>query len=446
MNQPANGYNHRAIWAIALPMMLSGISLPLVGLVDTGVMGHLDRPNYLAAVAANTTIFSFALYGLNFLRMSTTGMTAQAYGSRNHARITESLAQPLVIAAGLACLLLLLQWPLRELGLWILAPGQETAQLARDYFDIRIWSAPAVLANFVIVGWLLGMQNARGPLLIMLTVNISNVLMDLWFVVGLDMTVTGVALATVLAEYTGLSLGLVFVRAELGAHKPVWRFDHYRELKRYLPLFSINANLFLRSMALMFTFGFITAQGARLGDVVLATNALLMNFIFFMAYALDGIAHAAEALTGKAIGASDRPGLEKAVAGSLLWTGIFASLFSMLYLFAGDSIIATLSDLPEIRATANTYLPWLIAAPLICAWCFLYDGVYIGITRAKEMRIVMFSSTALVFLPSWYLFRDWGNHALWLALMLFMAARGIGMHVWFRRLLHNNRLLPDYTR
>lgn len=445
MNKPANGYGHRAIWAIALPMMLSGISLPLVGLVDTGVMGHLDRPNYLAAVAANTTIFSVTLYGLNFLRMGTTGMTAQAFGSGNHARITESLVQPLVIAAGLACLLLVFQWPIRELGLWILAPGDETTELARDYFDIRIWSAPAVLANFVIIGWLLGMQNARGPLIIMLTINIANVAMDLWFVVGMGMTVAGVALATALAELAGLGVGLMFVGAELRAHQPIWRFDHYRELKRYMPLFSINGNLFLRSMALMFTFGFITAQGARLGDVVLATNALLMNFIFFMAYALDGIAHAAEALAGKAIGSADRRGLEQAVAGSLLWTGVFASMFSIAYLLAGDAIIEMLSSLPEIRATATIYLPWLILAPLICGWCFLYDGVYIGITRAREMRIVMFSSTVLVFLPAWYLFRDWGNHALWLALMLFMAARGAGMHIWFRRLLRDNRLLAADT-
>lgn len=435
--QIAHDYSHRAIWAIALPMILSGLSLPLVGLVDTGVMGHLDKPNYLGAVAANTTIFSVALFGLNFLRMGTTGITAQAYGSNNHARITESLVQPLFIAAGLAAALLLLQWPIREAGLLLLAPGPETSELAREYFDIRIWSAPAVLCNFVIIGWLLGMQNARGPLAIMLTINCTNIALDFLFVVGMGMTVAGVAIATVLAELAGLMTGLLFVGAELRAHKPLWRMDHYLELRRYLPLFAINGNLFLRSMALMFTLGFVTAQGARMGDVILASNALLMNFIFFMAYALDGIAHAAEALTGKALGASDKTGLEKAVSGTLLWTTLFAVLFSIVYFFSGEAIIALLSDLPEIRATADTYLPWLIAAPVICAWCFLYDGVYIGITRAREMRIVMMSATLLVFLPAWFLFRGWGNHGLWLALMLFMAARGLGMHVWFRRLLRS---------
>lgn len=437
-----NGYSHRAIWSIALPMMLSGLSLPLVGLVDTAVMGHLDSPSFLAAVAANATIFSVTLMGLNFLRMGTTGVTAQAFGSGNHARITESLVQPLVIASFLAAVLLLVQTPIREFALWVLAPAPETTELARFYFDIRIWSAPLVLWNFVIIGWLLGMQNARGPLAIMLVINLTNVALDFWFVVGLGMTVDGVALATVLAELAGILAGLWFVRAALRRHRPVWQLTHYRELSRYLPLFRINGNLFLRSMALMFTLGFITAQGARLGDVILASNALLMNFIYFMAYALDGIAHAAEALAGKAIGARDRPGLETAVRRTLYWTGLFAALFCLVYLAAGSSIIDLLSDIPEIRATAGTYLPWLIAAPLICAWCFLYDGVYIGITRAREMRIVMISAALFAFLPTWFVFRDLGNHALWLALMSFMAARGVGMHLWYRRLLADGGLLP----
>jgi MATE family multidrug resistance protein len=324
----------------------------------------------------------------------------------------------------------------------VLAPGPETTELAKKYFDIRIWSAPPLLWNFVIVGWLLGMQNARGPLAIMLTINLSNVALDFWFVVGLGMTVEGVALATVIAEIAGAVVGAWFVIAALRAHQPKWEPAHYRELKRYLPLFKINGNLFLRSMALMFTLGFITAQGARLGDLILASNALLMNFIFFMAYALDGIAHAAEALAGKAIGARDRHGLETAVKRTLYWTGFFACLFCLVYLLTGHSIINMLSDIPEIRATALIYLPWLIVAPLICAWCFLYDGVYIGITRAREMRIVMISAALLAFLPTWYLFRDWGNHALWLALMVFMAARGLGMHLWYRRLLADDRLMP----
>jgi MATE family multidrug resistance protein len=435
-----HNFSHRAIWVIALPMMLSGMATPLVGLVDTAVMGHLDSPVFLAAVAANATIFSVLFMGLNFLRMGTTGITAQAYGSSDHARVTESLVQPLLLAAILAVGLLLLQVPLRETALWILGPSAETAALARIYFDIRIWGAPAVLSNLVIIGWLLGMQNARGPLAMVATVSVVNVGLDLWFVLGLQMTVAGVALATILAEFAGLLVGAAFVRAELRLHKPIWEFRRYADVSRYRALFNINGNLFLRSMALLFTFAFITAQGARLGDAILAANAVLMNFLYFMAYALDGIAHAAEALTGKAVGAKNRQGLEIAVRRTLLWSGGFAGLFCIAYFIAGSSIISLLSDLTVIRETAETYLPWLIAAPLVSVWCFLYDGVYVGVTRAREMRIVMVSATLLVFLPTWYLFSAWGNHALWLALMLFMAARGIGMHVWYRRMLSRNEL------
>lgn len=435
-----DSFSHRAIWVIALPMMLSGMATPLVGLVDTAVMGHLESPLFLAAVAANATIFSILFMGLNFLRMGTTGVTAQAYGSGDHARITESLVQPLLLAGILAIVMLLLQVPLRETALWILGPSIETANLARIYFDIRIWGAPAVLCNLVIVGWLLGMQNARGPLAMVVTISLANVVLDLWFVLGLNKTVAGVALATVLAELAGLLVGAAFVRAELRVHKPIWEFAKYRKASRYRTLFDINGNLFLRSMALLFTFAFITAQGARLGDVILAANAVLMNFLYFMAYALDGIAHAAEALTGKAIGARNRHGLEIAVRRTLLWSGGFATLFCLTYFVAGSSIISLLSDLKVIREAAEIYLPWLIAAPLISVWCFLYDGVYVGITRAREMRIVMMSSTLLVFLPTWYLFSAWENHALWLALMLFMAARGIGMHIWYRQMLRNNEL------
>jgi MATE family multidrug resistance protein len=337
-------------------------------------------------------------------------------------------------------LLLVLQTPVRETALWLLSPSAETTALARAYFDIRIWSAPAALCNLAIIGWLLGMQNARGPLAMVVTISLVNAGLDLWFVLGLQMTVAGVALATVLAEFAGLLVGATFVRAELNLHKPIWEFRRYGEISRYRALFAINGNLFLRSMALLFTFAFITAQGARLGDSIMAANAVLMNFLYFMAYALDGIAHAAEALTGKAVGARNRQGLEIAVNRTLLWSGGFAGLFCMAYFIAGSSIISLLSDLPVIRETAQTYLPWLIAAPLISVWCFLYDGVYVGITRAREMRIVMICATLLVFLPTWYLFRTWGNHALWLALMLFMAARGVGMHLWYRRMLSRNEL------
>jgi MATE family multidrug resistance protein len=437
------GYTGRAIWRIALPMMLSALSTPLVGAVDTAVMGHLDSPVFLAAVAVNTTIFSVLLMGLNFLRMGTTGVTAQAYGSASDERMTESLIQPIVIATILTAGILTLQLPIQEIALWLLKPETATQLLAVEYFDIRIWATPAVLLNFVFIGWLLGMQDAKGPLAIVLVINLSNAALDFVFVVGFGWDVAGVATATLIAEILGTLTGLLLVVARLRRHRVVWQLQHYTTYSRYLPLFRINRDLFVRSLALMFTLAFITAQGARLGNVYLATNALLMNFLFFTAYALDGIAHAAEALTGKAVGAHSRAGLELAVKHTLRWTMVFAGLFSLAYWQAGTAVINLLSDLPSIREGAITYLPWLIILPLTAAPCFLYDGVYVGTTRSREMRIVMVGSALLVFMPVWFLLRGLENHALWLALNAFMLARSASMHIWFRRLLRSNQLIAD---
>ncbi len=443
MNQPPDNinrhdYSHRAVWSIALPMMISAVSAPLLGLVDTAVMGHLDGPWFLAAVAAGASVFSVLFIGLNFLRMGTTGIAAQAFGARDARAIADSLMQPLLVAGVLAGGMLVLQKPIAGIAVTLLGTSDITTPYLRDYYALRIWSAPAALANLVIIGWLLGMQNARGPLLIMLTINGINVLLDLWFVLGLGMTVRGVALATLLAEYLGLAVGAWLVLKELGRRTPVWVPADWLQLRTYRRLLGINSHLFLRSVALMFTFAFITAQGARLGDTILAANAVLLNFLYFYAYAQDGIAHAAEALTGKALGDRDGTGLALAVRRSLFWTGVFTVLFTLAYWLGGEHIIALITDIPAVRDTAGRYVFWLWLLPVVSAWCFLYDGVYVGLTRSREMMVVMVGTVLGVFLPTWYLLRHGfgvdGNHALWAALMLFMALRSGAMHLWYRRL------------
>ncbi|MFW2404186.1 MAG: MATE family efflux transporter, partial [Gammaproteobacteria bacterium] len=428
-------YSHRAVWRIAAPMIVSSVTVPLLGLVDTAVMGHLDDTIYLAAVAAGATIFTVLFMGLNFLRMGTTGITAQAFGARDNDALREALGLSVTTALALAFLIILGQTLIGDVALDLLAPSERVGALTREYFSIRVWSAPASLCNFVLIGWLIGMQDARGPLAIMVTTNVVNIALDLILVVGLGMQVDGVALATVLAEICGLTVGILFVIPKLRAHRssgvPIPFFD----LSAYRRLFSVNANLFVRTMALMFVFAFITAQGARMGDVILAANALLMNFQFFLSYALDGIAYAAEALVGKAIGARDRQGLLLAVRRSLQWSLLFAGGFCLTYVVAGNIIVDALSDIEPLRDAARAYLPWLIVSPLISVWSFLYDGVFVGATRSREMMIVMVGSLLLVFLPTWFGFSQWGNHALWLAFTLFMAARGVGMHAWFKRLV-----------
>jgi len=434
-NNPRTDYSHSAVWRIAAPMIVSSVTVPLLGLVDTAVMGHLDDPAFLGAVAAGATIFTVLFMGLNFLRMGTTGITAQAFGAGNNDRLREALAQALVTALALAALILLAQAVIGDFAVAALGPSENVAALTHEYFAIRVWSAPASLCNYVLIGWLIGMQNARGPLAIMLTTNAINIALDLIFVVVLGMRVDGVALATLLAELGGVLTGILFVRAELRGHPGSGAPMQLFELSRYKRLFAMNANLLVRTMSLMFVFAFVTAQGARMGDIILAVNAILMNLQFFLAYALDGIAYAAEALVGKATGARDREGLLLAVHRTLRWSLLFATGFCIVYWLAGGAIVDALSDIDSLRATARDYLPWMIASPLISVWCFLYDGVFVGATRSREMMVVMAGSMLLVFLPTWFGLSQYGNHALWLAFSLFMGARGIGMHYWFRRLV-----------
>jgi len=430
----------RDVWRIAAPMILSNVSVPLLGMVDTGVTGHLESPTYLGAVAIGSTIFGFLYTGMNFLRMGTTGITAQRYGANDNDGLRVSLGQAVIVALLIAAVLIAIQVPVGQIAMSLIGAEPEVENFALQYFSIRIWSAPGTLANYVLIGWFLGLQNARVPLLIFLTINITNIILDLFFVLGLGMKVDGVALASVIAEYSGLLVGLGFAASALRKRTGHWPLARLLNVRAYAAFFSINAHLFIRTMALMFTFAFVTAQGARLGGLVLAANAVLMNLQLLTSMALDGFAHAAEALVGKSIGQKDREALDRSVRLSLKWSLIFAVGFCVFYILAGPLLIRMLTDLSNVRETAMRYLPWLIVSPLISVWSFLYDGVYVGATRAREMRDIMVFSTVFVFLPAWYLLQGFGNHGLWLAFTFFMASRGIGMHVGYRR-----KVLPSIS-
>jgi len=421
------------MWRIAAPMILSNVSVPLLGMVDTGVTGHLDSSVYLGAVALGATIFTFIYMGMNFLRMGTTGIAAQSFGADDNDGLRASLGQSLIVGFIIAVLLIVLQAPISALALSLLGGDSETQFYAAMYFDVRIWSAPGTLANYALIGWFIGLQNARVPLLIFLTINLTNIVLDLIFVVLLGMTVDGVALASVIAEYSGFAIGATFAIATLRKREGHWPLERLTNLAAYRAFFAINTHLFVRTMALMFTLAFVTAQSARLGGRVLAANAVLLNFQHLTSFGLDGIAHAAEALVGKAVGEKRRDVLVHSVNLTLKWSVIFALGFTVVYLVAGPLIISILTDLPDIRETAIRYLPWMIASPLVSVWCFLYDGVYVGATRAKEMRNIMVFSTLFVFLPAWYFLLPLGNDGLWLAFLLFMGARGIGMHIGYRK-------------
>ena len=424
---------NRDVWRIAAPMILSNVSVPLLGMVDTGVTGHLDSPVYLGAVAIGAMIFSFLYTGFNFLRMGTTGIAAQSFGADDNDGLRVALGQALVVALFVAMALILLQQPIGELAMHLLGPDPETRAYALEYFLIRVWSAPGTLANYALIGWFIGLSNARVPLLIFLTINITNIVLDLLFVIVFGMKVDGVALASVIAEYSGLAVGATFAMSELRRRAGHWPIAKLVNVSAYKAFIAVNANLFIRTMALIFTIGFVTAQGARLGGLILAANAVLMNFQNLTSFGLDGIAHAAEALVGKAVGQNRREALEESVRLTLKWSLIFAIGFTLVYAVAGRLIIGVLTDLPEVREAATRYLPWMIASPLISVWCFLYDGVFVGATRAKAMRDIMLVSTLAIFLPAWYFLQPFGNDGLWLAFMVFMGSRGVGMHIAYRR-------------
>lgn len=438
MPHPPHNENRR-IWHLALPIILANLSTPLLGMVDTAVMGHLPQAHYLAAIALGSMIFSFLFWGFGFLRMGTTGLTAQAAGREDSLQIRAILARSLLLATGLAGLLLLLH-PLIGVLLfsWIEA-GESALAEAQTYFAIRIWAAPATLVNYVLWGWFLGLHNSRVALAMTLLINGLNVLLDLAFVLGLGMRTEGVALASVLAEYAGMSLGLLLLRRRLRTlpHKPSWKaILCWQEMTALL---RINGDLFIRTLLLLSALAFFTLQGARLGDLVLAANAVLMNFQMFMAYVLDGFAHAAEAVVGDALGRRDRHLFLKRLRITLVWSLGGAALFSLTYALGGMHLIHALTDLPEVRAMAGEHLLWVVLLPLLSVWSFWLDGIFIGATWGREQRNAMFLAVGL-YLALWYLARPWGNHGLWLALMGLMAARGLGLGAYLAWRLSGNRL------
>jgi len=434
------GYDSRAVWRIAAPMMLSNVSIPLLGMVDSAVVGHLESPVYLGAVAVGATIFNFLFLGMNFLRMGTTGLAAQVHGRGHADDLRTVLAQAVLTALALAAALLLLQVPLRSAAIALVGPSPDVAMLTATYFQVRIWSAPFVLTNFALIGWFIGMQDARAPLVLMLATNLVNIALDLFFVAVLGWGVTGVAIATVIGEGVGTVIGVLLVARHLHAWPGTWVRSRILDPERIRELFRINGNLWVRTLTLMFAFGFLTAMGARQGQLILAANAVLLNFQSFMAYGLDAFAHAAEAFIGRALGARDATGLRQAFRVCMRWSMGFALVAAALVAMAGMPAAGLITDIEPVLATVAVYLPWLVLSPLVSHWCFLYDGVFVGATRAREMRDTMLLSCFLVYLPTWWLLQPWGNHGLWAAFMAFMAARGLSMHLLWGRMLKDGRI------
>lgn len=437
---------HGRMWRLAGPIILANSSTPLLGAVDTAVMGHLPSPRFLAAIAIGSLVFSFLYWGLGFLRMGTTGLTAQAFGawreSRGHARalgVGAVFSRASLLALGLGLTVILLQWPIGHfvLPLFGAEPGVES--LAAEYYRIRIWSAPASLTNFVVLGWFLGTQRAGTALIVQVLLNLINAGLDVLFVIGFGWGVAGVAAGTVIAEYTAAAVGIILVLRQLRtlyglSPRPLMQLNLLLDGPALKRLIAVNFDIFIRTACLLAVFGVFTATGARFGTSVLAANAILMNFMMFMSHGLDGFAFAAEALVGAEKGAGNEPAFRRAVRVSSAWALGTAAVYALAYGLFGDVIIGWLTDIDELRTTARHYLPWVVVLPLLSVWSFQLDGIFVGLTRTREMRNSMILSLAgfLIVLP--LLGDRFANHGLWAAFNAFMIFRAVALGRYYPRL------------
>ncbi|MFF7707732.1 MATE family efflux transporter [Pseudomonas sp. NPDC007930] len=415
---------HYRVWALAGPMILSNISIPLVALVDSAVIGHLPHAHQLGAVAVGSSLFSIVAWVMGFLRMGSTGFAAQAAGRGDGAALRQVLAQGLLLAALLASLLGVLAVPLGHLALQWMNPSAELNANTLAFFHTRLLALPATLGNYALVGWFLGTQNARAPLRVMLTTNALNIVLNLWFVLGLNLGVVGSAMASVIAEWAALVLGLLLARPALRAFPGRIDWPVLRRWHAWRPLIAVNRDIFVRTLVLQGVLFFITVQGARLGDATVAANALLLNGLTLISQALDGLAHAVEALCGHAIGRRDRDGLRRALVVSGGWALLASLAFALGFALFGERFITLQTNIPAVLAVARQYLPYLALLPLVAVWSYLLDGLFIGATRAREMRNAMVA-TALLAAPIAWWAHGWGNHGLWLSFLGFMALRAL---------------------
>ncbi|MGB1261792.1 MAG: MATE family efflux transporter [Cognaticolwellia sp.] len=430
---------HKQLFILALPMILSNITAPLLGLVDTAVIGHLDYAYYLGGSTVGAMVITAITWLCGFLRMSTTGLSAQAFGQGNDQLGLLILLRGIVVAGAIGLCFILLQSIYLDLALSLAGGSAQVQFYAREYSAIRVWGLPAALANLVILGWLLGNHKAKLVMWLIIATNLINLVLDLVFVIGFAWQVKGVAMATLIAEYSGLVIGLAVIYKNF-QQRFIKVFSSAQQLlaavlarAALLSYFKLNRDILVRTLCLEICFIFMTFQGARLGDDVVAANAILMNFLLLISFGLDGIANATEVMVGKAKGQNNQKSLLLNVNIALLWTGIFAVFYSLVFYLAGDVFILAITNIPAVVDYAQQHLFWLIALPLLACWCYLYDGVYVGLMQADVMRNSMLLATFGCFFPAWWLLSDYGNHGLWAAFSIFMLARGVTLAWHFQR-------------
>ncbi len=424
----------RRVLAIALPVILANITEPLLSAADTYVVGQHPSPVQIGAVAIGSQIIGFLFWGFGFLRMGTTGVAAQAAGAGDPHQLAAAFLRPLAVALALALPLILLQAPIEWIAFEFYAPTGETDTLSRLYYDIRIWSAPAALANYVCLGWLLGIGRTKWVLVLQIVVNGINIGLDLLLVLVFDWGVAGVAWSTVIASYVALAVGILVVRRETGGRLSDWRKLQLFDTARLRRLLKINADIFIRTLALMVCFNYFVIRGTELGDVALAANAVLYTIFGLLAYGLDGFAWAAEALVGRSVGARDRLLYRESVIDTTVWALILALLASLAIILVGPSMIDAMTVDADVRAAAREYLVWAALIPIFGVWPFMLDGIFIGATRTSEMRNGMLISMVAYLAAVWILVPVWSNHGLWASIMILFATRAATLGYWLPRI------------
>ena len=424
---------NKRILRLAIPNILSNITVPLLGLVDTALMGHLDDVAYLGAIALGSMIFNIVYFSLGFLRMGTVGFTSQAYGKKNSLLQNLIFKRGILLSQFLALIIIVIHPWIIQLGLGMTESGESVKIFAEEYVRIRIWAAPAALALLVLNGWFLGMQNAIYPMIIAISGNIINIVASYILVVHYQSGSAGVAFGTLIAQYFSLALALfLYVKKyrNINHRIPLNKILRLSEMKAF---FKVNSDIFLRTLGIIFVISFFTIQSANISDTILAINNILFQLFLFFSYMLDGFANAAEALTGEYIGSKAPQKLRKAVRKSLLFGLGFSLVFSLSYGLFGNSILGLLSSNPQIISKAAPLLPYVIVMPLVSFAAFIYDGIFIGATASVALRNAMIIAVLCVFIPIYYFAPLPELERLWIAFLAFMAARGIGLWLLMKK-------------
>lgn len=423
---------NKNILRLAIPNIISNITVPLLSMVDMSIVGHLSLEVYIGAIATVSIIFNFMYWSFSFLRMGTSGFTAQAYGAENYQESATILLRSLLIAFAAGLLIILFQHIIFDAAFRLIKASSDVRLYAGNYFHIYVWAAPAVLGMYAFSGWFVGMQDARTPMYIAIAVNIINISLSLVFVYVLHMNIEGVALGSTIAQVMGFLLAFIIWYFKYKGIRIHINFERLKNMTAFVPFFRVNTDIFLRTMLLIAVTTFFTSSSAKMGNTTLAANALLMQMFTLFSYIMDGFAYSAEALTGRYIGAKRHDVLKKLIRYLFLWGALLAVFFTCLYGLFTDEILQLLTNKADVIAVCKEYQMWVLMIPLAGFSAFLWDGIFIGATASKQMRNSMFVAAACFFAIYYSLYDNWGNNALWFAFIVYLGMRGIMQAFMYR--------------